>query len=267
MHFHKLLTIRIDHSYFEEGISPDFELLPSQDTSTLLRSNKILMRKDRNQFNFYAESSEQDSFDMVVELAGLGLLQFHLVNNDPLFTTYTSEIPINNHGIFHIRNNSDTHLLDMEFGPVNREIRVNEVGVLMLDMDIVIDQNEPELILVLSFTSREPLWEYQFVIPESRNMEVSRMRIEGIGNENYVGPVEGTLMETQKTLVMTTDRPVALSQNLHKYPILKLNYIDTVTNVSKELELKLPNPSPESIRTVSRDGVLTPFLVTSIIYV
>jgi hypothetical protein len=98
-------------------------------------------------------------------------------------------------------------------------------------------------------------------------MEVSKIQIEGIGNETYTGPVEGTLLETQKTKVMTSDRPVALAQKLSKYPTLKLNYLDTITNSAKDLEMKLPNPSPESTRTEFRDGALIPYLVTTIVYV
>ncbi|MCW5519045.1 hypothetical protein J1N09_04295 [Aureitalea sp. L0-47] len=266
-YYHRFLTVEITHSYFESGISQSFELQPFQDTITVLKNHRILLRKERNRFAFYAGSNDQDNFDIATELSGLGLLQFQLLNNDPLFTTYTSNVPMNMQGTLYIKNVADKNELQMDFGPANEQTDINAIGVVLLDTQPLVAQNNPELTLSLSFTTRELLWEYQFVIPESRNMEVSNLQIEGIGNENYVGPVDGTLMETQKTKVMTSDRPVALTQKLSKYPTLKLNYLDTITNSAKELEMKLPNPSPESIRTELRDGALIPYLVTTIVYV
>jgi len=266
-YYHKFLTIEITHSYFDKGISQSFELQPFQDTITVLKNHRILIRKERNRFAFYAESNDQDNFDIATELADLGLLHFQLLNNDPLFATYTSNVPMNMQGILYIKNIAEKNVLQLDFGPANEQTDINAIGVVLLDTQPLVEQNDPELTLTLPFTTRELLWEYQFVIPESRNMEVSNIQIEGIRNENYVGPVDGTLMESQKTKVMTTDRPVALAQILSKHPTLKLNYIDTITNSAKELEMKLPNPSPESIRTELRDGALIPFLVTTIVYV
>jgi hypothetical protein len=266
-YYHKFLTIEITHSYFEKGISHSFELQPFQETATILTKYGVLIRKEQNRFSFYAESSKQDNFDIATELADLGLLHFQLMNNDPLFAAYTSNVPINMQGVLYIKNVIHDDLLQVDFGPANEETSINAIGVVLLDTQPLVEQNDPELRLTLPFTSRELLWEYQFVMSESRNMEISSMQIEGIGNENYTGPVDGTLMETQRTKVMTTDRPVALAQKLNKYPTLKLNYFDTITNMAKELEMKLPNPSPESIRTELRDRALFPYLVTITIYV
>jgi len=266
-YYHKFLTVEITHSYFEKGISQSFDLQPFKDTITVLKKHKVLLRKERNSFGFYAESNEQDTFDIATELAELGLLHFQLMNNDPLFTTYTSNVPMNMQGILYIKNVADKNELQMDFGPANEQTDINAIGVVLLDTKSLVRQNNPELTLTLPFSTRELLWEYQFVIPESRNMEVSKIQIEGIGNETYTGPVEGTLLETQKTKVMTSDRPVALAQKLSKYPTLKLNYLDTITNSAKDLEMKLPNPSPESTRTEFRDGALIPYLVTTIVYV
>ena len=266
-YYHKFLTIEIKHSYFEKEIPHYFELLPFEDTVTVLNNHKILIRKDKNRFSFFAESNEQENFDMATELADLGLLHFQLLNDDPLFVAYTSNIPMSTQGILYIKNIPNSNELQLDFAPAHDQTNDSAVGVLLLDTQSVIDQDDPDFTLTLALKTRELLWEYQFVIPESRNMEVSEMKIEGIGNESYLGPVEGTLMETQKTSVMTTDRPVALAQKLDKFPTLKLKYIDTITQSAKDLELTLPNPSPESLRTELRDGALTPYLVTTIVYV
>lgn len=278
-YYHRFLTIRINHSYYKNGVTNNFSLVPFEETAGVLKHRRILFKQHEYEISFYYESSEQDSSNIATDLADLGLLHFELLNSNMLFPNYTANLPLNSGEILYVKNvpqlneepddeePSKPTELKIDFAPANTSTSSNAIGVLLLDCGLFVPENNPEFTYQLSFQARELIWEYQFVIAESRNININTIKISGILGEEYTGPVEGTLMGNQKTLVMTSDRPIALARELDKNPEVAINYTDNLTNNTMDMELKLPNPSPESIRTELRDGALTPYLVTTIVYV
>ena len=98
-------------------------------------------------------------------------------------------------------------------------------------------------------------------------VEEGDLKIEGIYNETYEGPVKKQLSHDVSALVMTSNIPLPLKYTITNYPLLKLRYTNTQLNVTKDLEIKLPNQIPESILGEERDGAVIPLLATAIIYV
>ncbi len=265
LNYHKFLELEVIHSYFPEGISDDFRLMPLSDTQSELQNYNIIVRQQHNLFSFYCGSSNADSFDPAEELAELNALQFQLLNIDFTFKNYTQETDISNIDILYLKNRSNSQKLQMEWAPKSNEYKPNCVGVLSLDMQSIVDENNPNKKLKLVFNAREVFWEYQIVIPDYMKINEEDLEIVGIQNETYKGPVNRSI-GNGKALVMISSIPLALKKSLDRYPLLKLDYTDMRSNKSNTLELQLPNQDPQLMRTELINESNMMFLSSTIIY-
>lgn len=265
--YHKFLELEVIHSYFPDGITDDFKLLPLSDTARKLQNYNIIVNQQQNLFSFYCGTVNTDDFDLATELAELGTLHFQILNEDPLFKNYTADNHLNSTDILYLKNRADSEELQMELAPPGNDHVSNAVGVLLLDLQTLADENDPQKKLNLAFNTRELLWQYQIIIQDHMKVNEEDIEIEGILNETYDGPFKKPFFNDKTALVMTSSIPLPLRKKLSQNPLLKLKYTDTPNNVTKDIELKLPNHNPEYIKTELKNGVNIPFPTTAIIYV
>jgi hypothetical protein len=265
--YYKFLELEVTHSYFPLGVSSEFKLLPLSDSARKLQNYNIIINQQNNLFSFYCGTADEDTFDLAAELAQLDTLHFQLIHGDILFKNYTADTHLNNNDILYLKNSPGKDELQADHAPPNDDIPLNTLGVLLLDIQAIINENDPEKKLKLSFNTRELLWQYQLILSEHLKINEGDISIEGIQDETYDGPVKKPFFNHDSALVMTSSIPLPFKQKISENPLLKIKYTDTRTNVTKDLELKLPNQNPQSIKTEEKNGAIIPYLVTTIIYV
>lgn len=267
MQYHKFLELEILHSYFPYGISEYFRISPLPISVRDLQNYNIQMNANKNIFTFYCGISETENFDLTVALNGLNTLQFQLYHEEDNFKNFTSNIPLNNTHILNLKNSPGEVEMQKEQAPRSEDVPLETFAILILDIQELINENDPDKRLRLFLKTRELLWQYQIILSDNMKVEERDLKIYGIYNETYNGPVKKQLTQEVSALVMTSNIPLPLKYSITDYPLLKIKYTDTQLNITKDLELKLPNLSPESILVEERDGAVIPLMATAIIYV
>lgn len=265
--YFKFLELEITHSFYPNGVSEHFKISPLPISERDIQNYNIKINVNRNIFTFYCGISETENFDLAEALNGLNTLHFQFYHEDINFKNYTSNIPLNNTDILYLKNSPGEEELQLDHAPPNGDLPLYTIGVLLLDIHDIVSENNPNKKLKLSFKSRELLWQYQIILRENMKVEEGDLKIEGIYNETYEGPVKKQFSHDVSALVMTSNIPLPLRYTITNHPLLKLRYTNTQLNVTKDLEIKLPNQIPESILGEERDGAVIPLLATAIIYV
>jgi hypothetical protein len=89
LRYHKWLTLEITHSYFgPEGLNA-YLVSPLESTQNLMKSYRIMARKNGNKIEFYIGLENGAALDLAAALEGLGFLSFKLESDDPSFFNYT----------------------------------------------------------------------------------------------------------------------------------------------------------------------------------
>ncbi len=83
------MECEITHSYFPDGQSAIFGLIPTRDTSKWLHNYDILLHKNGNVHSLYAGVNNGMAFDISNQFAGITNLVFQLTVEDNEFFNYT----------------------------------------------------------------------------------------------------------------------------------------------------------------------------------
>lgn len=149
----------------------------------------------------------------------------------------------------------------------NEEIHENCSGIIKIDTNKIIDQYQNQLKYSINFDARFVYWQYQVVVPKSRNIKVIKMNISGIDDETYNDPIEKEIIGGQTALIFTTSEAIQLQHKLEVNPLLTVTYSNEFSNRKNELELKLPNPEPEQIKKYNQEKDEVSFFSPTIVYV
>ncbi len=110
--YNKWLDIVFSHTYFKDGKSNIFELIPLQDTSRILRNYNILMDKRVNVFSFFL--GLQSGENLNEQLQSINDLYFQMTISDFQFFNYTELEPNSGSKLFYLSNaitDENTHQL------------------------------------------------------------------------------------------------------------------------------------------------------------
>lgn len=149
----------------------------------------------------------------------------------------------------------------------SEELSESAIGIFQLDIEVLIQQNTQENSLSLDFNARAVYWQYQLIVPPSRNIQISEIKITSEGSEKYEGPTQREIVGGQIAHVFTSSIPLPLQERFSINPTLEMSYSDDLSNNKKELEIKLPNPSAENLSRNNREGDEDSFQSTTIVYV
>jgi len=90
-----LFTVNIGHDYYDGGMLNDFKIVPTRETSTVLRNHNMFFRTTNTGFRVASLTEEptQDQFTIQLPPKAPGRLQFMLMARKPHFSIYT-DLPI-----------------------------------------------------------------------------------------------------------------------------------------------------------------------------
>lgn len=141
------------------------------------------------------------------------------------------------------------------------------IGIIKLDMDSIITKDDSQSEYKINFNARSVYWQYQIVIPKSRKIKVAEMKVIGLDNEEYIGPIEQEVIGGQISQVYTSAKAVQLQNKLEINPQLKVTYSNNFSNRKNQLDIKLPNPNAEQIRKYGQGEGEESFCSSTIVYV
>lgn len=273
--YHKFLEIEIRHSYFQNSSSNVLNLMPLLETTEKLKQHTVLIQKNNNIVAFYAGISEAADLDLLTLIGALGSMYFQIVADDPLFYNY-SDIPIpTGNELLYFQNIEDSNELQADLisvedafpaGQERLEIDVPILGLLHLNFESLAPPQLNEIKLSLNITARRVYWVYKIIIPESRQIQVHHMEILDIDRNNFNGPVQREIVGGQMASVFTSARLLPLRQKLDQHSLLKLTYSNQGSELTTEMEMKLPNATAENLESINIDGS-TVWSSTIIVYV
>jgi len=211
---------------------------------------------------FNINLTAEDTSLQIKTLDGTTLISEDLSNTGTL--NYGINLSSQESGVYQLFLNDK--LIDTFFMSSERTA-LNAIGVIQLNMESFknIDAEDPTY--HIDFNARAVHRRYKVVLPTERRMEVSTLKIKGMENEIYNGPVKERLMGEQMAEVFTSDIALPLKIALDKHPQLNVVYTSEFSNRTNELELKLPNPSVEQIAKNTNEENEVSFFSSTIIYV
>jgi hypothetical protein len=197
-------------------------------------------------------------------------LEIKNTSGDAIFTDNSEEInsliQLDNSpsGVYEIWINDSLH---HKIFVTSESISEKTMGILRFDIQQLSAETTQPSKRNLQFKAREVFWQYQIIIPDSRNMDVKKIGILGIQQEVFNGPIEKQVVGGQVARVFTSPSPISLQQTLQTNPELSISYSDKRTNRADTLKIQLPNPSPEQLeKYISPEGE-NAFSSTTIVYV
>jgi len=341
--YHKSFECEINHTYFSDGVSSIFSLVPLKETARILKNYDILLEKQQHLFSFYTGLKAEDTFEIDTQFSGVSNLYFQLVADDPSFFSYTNvkarsesqvyyfsnenttkeqqqlhdsngvtaqdlislkpqifnvEIPS---GEFHlqVKRSSGEVVIDEQmskpqklsytvdlrshengryelwlndkiheqFFMSNEQLPSNCIGVVQLNIDVLQKNYVSDLRYSIQFNSQSAYWRYKVVVADSRKINVVDMRITGVEDEIYGGPIDQEIIGGQAAQIFTSKTPMALHKNLEEHPQLIVSYANGFSNRTNELEIKLPNPGIENITMNNNEENEKSFFSSTIVYV
>lgn len=167
-------------------------------------------------------------------------------------------------GIYELWLNNE---LQEKFFMTNEEIMEDCIGIVKLNMNNIISQNQDNLKFSIDFNARSVFWQYKIVVKKTRKIQIIDMDILGKNYEFYDGPVEEEIIGNQIAQVFTSTVPIQMHNQIEKNPLLLLTYSNDFSNRNNQLEKKLPGANPEQVKQYNHgeDGIS--FFSSTIIYV
>lgn len=167
-------------------------------------------------------------------------------------------------GVYNIKENGN---LKKRVFCTDDRFNAGAIGVINLNIKSILDNSSGENEYTIRFNAREVFWQYQVVVPMSRNLEVHSMEIKGMADEIYDGPEKITIVGGEDAGVYTSNIPMALRDKTDKNPVLLVSYSGEHSNRTDDLELKLPLPNSEQLKIFNTGENEGSFYSTTIIYV
>jgi hypothetical protein len=285
--YHKWFDIEVIHDYFVNGVCKDVTIIPFSETAERFSKYQILIRKQENITSFYVGVNESESNTLGENLESLGELYFQLITEDFLFYNY-SEIPTT----------EEDQILLFENEPARNRLHVNDtitnddledwtqfreshslinsplddrrIGIInMHATGIGALQAEPPR-YIIQLRSRAVHFRYKVVVAQSSNTQLTPIKV-SFPNEStpsFHGPTPVELTGSQLAQAFTSKDPIKLEEELTELPLLTLTYQDlnTPSRVRSD-EIKLPNPSAESLETIIDPNGNTKLSTSTIVYV
>jgi hypothetical protein len=93
INYYKWLEFEVTHSYFPDGVSSIFSLIPFEDTGRLMHNYNMLLNAQRNSVSFYAGIDNEAEFLISQQFEGITNLYFQLIVTEATFFNYTNLKP------------------------------------------------------------------------------------------------------------------------------------------------------------------------------
>lgn len=165
--YKKWLDITLSHTYFKDGKSTIFELIPLQDTAQILQNYKMLMHKRGHVFSLYLGLKNGENLDLSTQLEGIKELYFQMTTNDIQFFNYTDlELMTDNQRLYFSNN-----ALGTPTGQLQKSTRVSAQDIITI---------KPKI-----FSMRLPSGEIQIEVKNTLGISVFQKSITSPSEINY----------------------------------------------------------------------------------
>jgi len=93
-----LFRLKIEHSYFSDGLCPALKLVPTPGTAKIIGNSGLVAKNVRHEFHVFFDATKTDILRSFAADSGVPFsLVFEAISNDPLFGNYT-ETRVNKSG-------------------------------------------------------------------------------------------------------------------------------------------------------------------------
>lgn len=235
--FHQLCSVTISHPYFSNGLLPACAIAPLAPTRALMQSHGLLFKPQAGGFCVFFEDTIDGNTDKASVLTKNLTLAFSFTINDPLFYTYTANLP------------ADGYKNILRFSNLNKNQQVafdraDELGLVedgaetAGSIEIALDPALPEK-LYIRFVNRAVYWRYLFTgeaLKQFKNLAVIDS-----ANQHLFGEAAWQTGQANKSfLSFTSVNPIALTKDARQAFKLVAGYNTATGNFDQQLVAHLP---------------------------
>ena len=254
----KIFSIKVSHTYFENEIDQNVVFKPQVATQAFIEKYSFKIRQDTYGLQVYVQSQQPiyELLEYIHQTDGINLFDFDILAKDPNFYIYT-ELPLSIQGP--LLYSSEDELNQFENESIRLHLRIGDArdesvfGELQISFDDIINnlnssvKNEYEI----RFDARSTRWQYYIIY--ASNIHYDTISIKGSSGIEFSDPIEVSLPNGDKALLMTSTSLIPLS-NIPKF---KFDLINSKTD-GTTIFSGLPNPDPNALSLTEIDGEMLP---------
>lgn len=130
VNYHKWLECEVTNSYFKNGESSIFDLMPFRQSAGQMSNYSVLLNQTRSSFSLFVGINDNAGLDIESQFEGITELYFQLVVKDHLFFNYTN-MNMNSEDEIYLFSNADASgngqkLHDGEFASEEEKIKLRQ---------------------------------------------------------------------------------------------------------------------------------------------
>jgi|GEM_PF-4525005 len=249
-HFKQWCNFEVLHSYYRDGLCHDLDIVPNQNTQTILKQNGIQWHKSgTNTWQLFGPT-QVDLANFVSQNPNQELL-FDITTADPAFIQFT-EYPLDTLGYYEFSNESQQQAgatkinLPKEFKPSS------SASAAVAKIKLALNGLTQNAQFQIAFEARKTRWQY-FIIPQ-QSIEGSLI-LQGQEAHFFTGPESKKIQNGTHAECFDSDTNLLALQEMSKIK-LKLATQQTADQNAppKVLVDHLPTPGPSSLRMAQGEG-------------
>ena len=121
--------------------------------------------------------------------------------------------------------------------------------------------------LEVHFTAKEAFWNFKIAIKADITVAEDQISIEEFQQANFSAPNKIHLSSNTITYEFNSSKPIAIQADFEESPRLKLGYSDRFSVQTKQMEIKLPNPSFGNLERYQEGDNKGQLFLSKIVYI
>ncbi|MDD1606920.1 MAG: hypothetical protein LUQ28_01375 [Methylococcaceae bacterium] len=171
MKYEQLLSISLKHSYYRDGLCPDFTVIPQKVTETMLRNHRCVVKPKVNGINIYIPTDEAKI--PIIKFTNGTQLSFNLRLKNPEFSLYTDFSQLPSNGNFQLVDTKQDQWFGTDvFATINIQRDFNKI-------------DESASTIELAFFTKQVRWVYYLVTNQGNNDNDFLITFSGQGSPSF----------------------------------------------------------------------------------
>ena len=185
----KYLELKLSHSYFKDGISDVFQLVPFGETAVRLQNYNVLVDKRHNKHALFVGLQKEKDTIIKTHLKGIGNLFFQLIVDDPSFFNYTALQSLKENEALYFSNNTvnDSQQLHQSENASNQDICTHKPKIFNTLLPA------GEIKLVIKNTSDDTVYQEEF---SNQSSTYHLLNLSNLQDDYYKLWINDTLQES-----------------------------------------------------------------------
>ncbi len=178
----ELFNLDIKHTYYTDGLCPDFSIVPTSECSEILQGHRIIVKNRVDGIQLViAVTGESENMLPFIDISGISKFSFYMQLNESAFSNYTQLTPINKDQIYCYDNAPEesmggTELVITTIEKSEVELPFNDVAVFGV-IDIYTSKISEDLSTpsqyTISFNALKIVWRYYFITNQNHGKTTS----------------------------------------------------------------------------------------------